>query len=363
MTLQAVAACRNNSWFMGILWIEIMKIFTLILIWCLSMNQNIHGETMENGYLNEMNFPVVRNNYVIISGCSGGGKSTLLAEIARRGYQIVLEPGRQIVKEQIVIEGDALPWTNLQKFLDLALSRYLYQFNSQRELQQFVFFDRGIIDALLLNQSQPDYFQHAANMFKYNRLVFLVPPWEEIFASDTERKHDFKSAKKEFDELLIKYKNFGYETVLIPKVSVEERADFILKKLGAQIKGAKEPNFFIAKAKRLLEWNKEKLTCRSNLSIEDVGELFAPEFVVIANGRKYDANYKNYYEFLNQFRSDIDTIDYNVQEYLNMGLTVVMPMSAKVKRVGKEEFFDAIMLVKFNDSGKIIHWQEVYSVR
>ena len=26
------------------------------------------------------------DTYVVISGCSGGGKSTLLAELARRGY-------------------------------------------------------------------------------------------------------------------------------------------------------------------------------------------------------------------------------------------------------------------------------------
>jgi predicted ATPase len=328
------------------------------------MNLNIHGETMENTYLNETSFPIVKNNYVIISGCSGGGKSTLLSELASRGYQIVLEPGRQIVKEQAVIEGDALPWTNFQKFLDLALSRYLYQFNSQKESQQFVFFDRGIIDALQLNQSQPDYFRNAADKFRYHRLVFLVPPWEEIFASDAERKHDFELAKKEFDELLIKYKNFGYETVLIPKVSVKERADFIIEKLGAQIKHGNDSSFFIERAKRLLEWNKEKLTSRSNLRIEDIGELFAPEFVVVANGRKYDANYENYYEFLNQFRSNIASLDYSVQEYINMESTVVMPLTAKVERMeGKVDLFDAIMLIKFNDAGKIIHWQEVYSIR
>ncbi|MCP5506778.1 MAG: AAA family ATPase [Chlamydiales bacterium] len=319
---------------------------------------------MENAYLNETSFPIIKNNYVIISGCSGGGKSALLSELANRGYQIVLEPGRQIVKEQTVIQGDALPWINLQKFLNLALSRYLYQFNSQQESQQFIFFDRGIVDALQLNQQQPDYFQNAANKFKYHHLVFLVPPWEEIFASDAERKHDFKSAKKEFDELLIKYKNFGYETVLIPKVSVRERADFILEKLGAQTKHAVAPSFFIARAKRLLEWNKEKLTSQSTLSIKDIEELFAPKFVVMANGRKYDANYESYYQFLNKFRSNIANIDYNVQEYVTMESTVVMPLTAKVRRTeGKEDLFDAIMLIKFNDAGKIIHWQEVYSIR
>lgn len=344
--------------------LKITTIIILILIGCLSTVINIRGETMENVYLNETNFPITRKNYVIISGCSGGGKSTLLSELVRRGYSIVLGPGRQIVKEQHTIDGDALPWTNPQKFLDLALSRYIYQFNSQEYTDQFIFFDRGIIDAVLLDFPQPKYFQNAANNFRYSRLVFLVPPWPEIFANDTERKHDFESAVKEFDELLIKYKNFGYETVLIPKVSVKERVDFILEKLGIQIKHANEPSFFIGKAKRLLEWNKEKLTSRSNLSIEDIGLLFAPEFIVIANGRKYAANYENYYEFLNQFRTNIASLDYNVQEYINMESTVVMPLTAKVKRVqGKEDLFDAIMLIKFNNAGEIIHWQETYSIR
>jgi len=274
-----------------------MKIFMLILLGYLSMSPNISGQNIENAYLNETNFPIVKNNDVIISGCSGGGKSTLLSELASRGYSVILEPGRQIVKEQTAINGDALPWTNLKKFLDLALSRYLFQFNSQKDQQQLLFFDRGIIDSVQLNTSQPEYFRNAAKNFRYNRLVFLVPPWQEIFTSDKERKHSFESAKNEFNELLIKYKNFGYETILIPKVSVKERADFILEKLGTSTGKLTVSNFYISKGKRLLEWNKEKLTSQSKLSVNDIEELFAPEFVVMANGRKYDTNYQGYYEF------------------------------------------------------------------
>ena len=215
-----------------------------------------------------------------------------------------------------------------------------------------------------MSYTQPESFYNAVKKFKYNQLVFLVPPWKEIFTSDTERKHSFESAKNEFDELLIKYKDFGYETVLVPKVSVKERADFILEKLEASTKEANESNTCINKAKRLLEWNKEKLTNQSNLRVDDLNELFAPEFVVIANERKYDANYQDYYEFLNSFRADISSIDYKVQEYISDGSTVVMPLTANVKRLsGRTDIFDAIMLVKFNDSGKIIHWQEVYTVR
>jgi len=34
----------------------------------------------------------VSDRFVVLSGCSGGGKSTLLAELARRGHSVVEEP-------------------------------------------------------------------------------------------------------------------------------------------------------------------------------------------------------------------------------------------------------------------------------
>jgi predicted ATPase len=222
---------------------KMMNIFRLALLGYLYMNSNVFSNQVEDEYLSEKSFPIVKDNYVVISGCSGGGKSSLLSELASRGYPVVQEPGRQIVKEQIAINGDALPWSNPEKFLDLALSRYILQFNSQKQ-QQLIFFDRGIVDALQLDSSQPEYFQRAAQNFRYNRLIFLVPPWEEIFANDTERKHNFESAKKEFNELLIKYKNLGYETVLVPKMPVKERADFILEKLGIHPSNSVDSNFF-----------------------------------------------------------------------------------------------------------------------
>jgi hypothetical protein len=122
--------------------------------------------------------------------------------------------------------------------------------------------------------------------------------------------------------------------------------------------------FYIDRAKRLLEWNSEKLTNHSNLALEDLNELFAEQFVVIANEREYKADHRSYYEFLNKFRANITAISYQVQKFYPSGSTVFMPLVATVKRPnGKEEIFDAIMFVTFDSSGKIIHWQEVYAVR
>jgi predicted ATPase len=44
--------------------------------------------------------------FVILSGCSGGRKSTLLAELGRCGHSIVEEPGRRIVKQELLSLSD-----------------------------------------------------------------------------------------------------------------------------------------------------------------------------------------------------------------------------------------------------------------
>jgi predicted ATPase len=65
------------------------------------------------------------DRFVVISGCSGGGKSTLLAELSRRGHAIVEEPGRQIIKEELKGKGLALPWVDETAFARRALAMAL----------------------------------------------------------------------------------------------------------------------------------------------------------------------------------------------------------------------------------------------
>ena len=65
------------------------------------------------------------NRLVVISGCSGGGKSTLLMELARRGHAIVEEPGRRIVREELQGNGAALPWVDPVAFARRAIAMSL----------------------------------------------------------------------------------------------------------------------------------------------------------------------------------------------------------------------------------------------
>jgi predicted ATPase len=65
-------------------------------------------------------FPMER--FIVISGCSGGGKSTLVAEFARRGYATVKEPGRRIVEDEKRGAGTALPWVDMAAFSRRAIA-------------------------------------------------------------------------------------------------------------------------------------------------------------------------------------------------------------------------------------------------
>jgi predicted ATPase len=66
---------------------------------------------------------------------------------------------------------------------------------------------------------------------RYNKNVFLAPPWPGIYVLDRERRHGLAEAIAEYARLLDVYPLLGYDIQVLPKVSVAERADRILASL------------------------------------------------------------------------------------------------------------------------------------
>lgn len=173
------------------------------------------------------------DRFVIVSGCSGGGKSTLLAELGRRGYAVVEEPGRRIVQEELKGGGAALPWIDAVAFARRALALALADRRAAAAREGWVFFDRGLIDAAVnLQQLTGEPVLTAlARDHRYHRRVFLLPAWPEIYATDAERRHGIDAADAEYARLLAAYPALGYEVAVLPKVGVVERADIVLRTL------------------------------------------------------------------------------------------------------------------------------------
>lgn len=173
--------------------------------------------------------------FVVLSGCSGGGKSTLLAELARRGHSVVEEPGRRIVAQEQQNGGNALPWVEPLAFARRAMAMARADLAYAARLSGPVFFDRGLVDAAA-------FFCHLTDspieplpgpVRQYRREVFFAPPWPELFESDAQRQHDFAEARSEYDRLARAYPALGYTLVELPKTDIAGRADFVLDRLFA----------------------------------------------------------------------------------------------------------------------------------
>ena len=173
------------------------------------------------------------HKFVVISGCSSGGKSTLLAELSRRGYNVVEEPGRRLVNEKAMSQGVALPWVDMSEFLRRCIAIALADRASVGSPCDWVFFDRSLVDAAASLQylTGESALAMLGQAYRYHHRVFLTPPWPEIYVTDTERRHDQTAALAEYSRLLKAYPSLGYEVSILPKVSVAERADFILEML------------------------------------------------------------------------------------------------------------------------------------
>jgi predicted ATPase len=169
----------------------------------------------------------------ILSGCSGGGKSTLLEALARRGLAVYREPGRQIVREQLLIGGGALPSADPLRFVELVASRTMFQRAEAARHGGVAVFDRGLVDcrAYLVGRgiAVPSWLERALDVFRHNRLVFMVPPWREIYVNDAERMHSFHEARREYDGLAEAYALRGCELVILPRLPVEERVEAVLR--------------------------------------------------------------------------------------------------------------------------------------
>jgi predicted ATPase len=173
------------------------------------------------------------DRFVVLSGCSGGGKSSLLAELGRRGHAIVEEPGRRIVQAGLQAGDGALPWLDPEAFARRAVETALADRAAAAGRPGWVFFDRGLVDAAAALQAatgEPA-LERLGRARRYHPTVFLAPPWPEIYVEDPERRHGFDAAVAEHRRLEAAYPRLGYRVVILPKAPVEARADFVLDEL------------------------------------------------------------------------------------------------------------------------------------
>jgi predicted ATPase len=174
-------------------------------------------------------------NFYIISGAPGAGKTTLLTALSKHGFKHVEEAGRQIIQEQTRLGGNGTHLGDQVLFRELMLSRMIEHYTEVVGSETPVFFDRGIPGLLgyskLIGADTPLHLLKAVDLYRYNPIVFLAPPWPGIYREDQERKQSLDEAFRTYELLCDAYLENGYRIIELPQVSVEDRAALVLSQI------------------------------------------------------------------------------------------------------------------------------------
>jgi len=172
---------------------------------------------------------------VVLIGGPSSGKTTLIDALKAKGHICYPEVSRAIIKEaqeqgiaQLFLEKPLL-------FSELLLEGRKKQFfDAQLENSDIIFIDRGLPDILAymhyIGDAYPAFFDETCQTHRYTK-IFVLPPWKEIFISDTERYENYEQAVLIHHHLEETYRKYGYDLIEIPKDTVENRVTFVLDKL------------------------------------------------------------------------------------------------------------------------------------
>lgn len=173
------------------------------------------------------------NNYFLLTGGPGAGKTTVLERLKTRGYPVVAEVARQIIQQQNAMGGDKTHTGDRLGFCRLMLEASIHDHQQCQHVNGPVFFDRGIPDLLgyanMINLESEQSIIDATQHYRYNPQVFIFPPWEAIYCNDSQRQQDFNEAVDTYYYLKAAYDRSGYTCLVVPQSSPERRVQFILE--------------------------------------------------------------------------------------------------------------------------------------
>ncbi len=168
------------------------------------------------------------NDRFIFAGGPGAGKTTVLDVLKARGFYCVPDVARAIIKARLDcrLSPRPEPIEFANSIFDTDVANYQAAPSSG-----VCFFDRGVVDSLCMlrqcNALSEDEINLNLRRYPYNEVVFLFPPWEEIYQTDGERDQTFAESVRVFGSVKSWYSRCGYQSQEVPFGTPNERVAFI----------------------------------------------------------------------------------------------------------------------------------------
>ncbi|AWM31559.1 AAA family ATPase [Hymenobacter nivis] len=167
----------------------------------------------------------------VISGGPGAGKTTLLGALRAAGFAGADEVSRQLIQEQVALGSGRVPWLDLAGFAELAMARMVADHAAASRRGGVTFFDRGLPDVVAYLEVAgllvPAACYAAVAAHPYQPVVFLAPPWADIYVNDAERWQTFAEATVLHGALRRTYQRLGFAVLELPKTTVAARVAFV----------------------------------------------------------------------------------------------------------------------------------------
>jgi len=167
----------------------------------------------------------MKNKKIILSGPPGTGKTTIIHELKKRGYNCIkeinpLHSNKEIRKNK------------------LSISQFLFQKRKEQyniNNNNIVFYDRSMIDVVAYmnfwKEPYPALWDKVIQDAQYFNQIFYTPVWRKIYTPNKYRPEDYEETKKIDFFLKQTFLNFNYNIIEIPKLTVSKRVDFIINKI------------------------------------------------------------------------------------------------------------------------------------
>ena len=168
-------------------------------------------------------------NRVIITGGPGTGKTSLINELKKNGYNCSDEIVRKITLSKRKEGFNQYFLSNPLEFSINLFNKRLKQYKKQYRTKSIIY-DRGPIDVLAYLEFKsikvPKDLLLKSNIIKY-KYSFILDPWHEIYQNDDIRYETYEECKEIHLNLKKKYNDFGIKLITVPKESVIERYKFV----------------------------------------------------------------------------------------------------------------------------------------
>lgn len=179
---------------------------------------------------------------VVLDGGPGTGKTSIIKELKKKGYNVAPEAARIIFHRKKYRNDPHFTRTDIrhiqQEIWDLSIKEYRSALKEHKN--HVLFFDRGVFSGLsymiLGKLAIPKKMLEQGKLVIYDYVFIIHPLPKKLYQNDKVRREDYAQSIKIHKQIIKSYKLAGYKPIVVPFESIKKRTDFILNRIRKDLK-------------------------------------------------------------------------------------------------------------------------------